>query len=66
MALMDTLEALAASYKRGEITLDYMVCITKADDIAQLLDWCKYFGIDMMGMERLSVLEVQHIEKSNL
>lgn len=66
MALMDILEALAASYKRGEITLDYMVCVTGADGIAQLFEWCRYFNIDMIGMEHLSVLEVQRIEKSNL
>lgn len=63
MALRDTLEALAASYKRGQVSLPFMACIVNADTIAQMLNWCKSYDIDVLGLERASVLEIQQFEK---
>lgn len=63
MALRDTLEALAASYKRGQITLAFMACMVKADTISKMLEWCRYYDIDVMGLEHASVLEVQQLDR---
>ena len=47
MALIDTLEALAALYNKGAIDLLFMACIVHAKTICQLLEWCKHFDIEL-------------------
>ena len=63
MALNDTLEALAASYRDGRVSLAYMACVVSADSIAQMLKWCRGYDIDVLGLEHASVLDIQKLER---
>ena len=49
MALVDTLEALAASYNKGLINLQYAACVLNLSTIKELLDLSCHFGVEFIG-----------------
>lgn len=63
MALIDTLEALAASYNRGEITLPYAACVLQTPSIQGLLELALHFGITFIGTNPITREKLNDLEK---
>lgn len=63
MTLMETLESLAVSYNKGEITLHYAACIIEAKSIKQLLELALHFNINFVDTNPITDDRLYELEK---
>ena len=63
MALMDTIEALAASYNKGVITLPFAACVIGVTSIKELLNLALHFNVEFVGTNPISRKRLNTLEK---
>ena len=63
MALIDTLESLAAAYNKGAITLHFAACVIGVTSIKQLLDLAIHYDVEFVGTNPMKQEELQKLEK---